>query len=126
MGRASFAVTHTQFMQIRASLCIIALFSVCSWGTTVFNQLLIADKQMAYTMKIQCVQTILKAIAVAVVFLANIQLTTYFFLLTLIIALACIPYAIKCKRDGLLQDFLPAWYWGDFKIVLAFSVSILH
>lgn len=123
-GEHFFAVTHAQFMQIRACLCIIALFSVCSWGTTVFNQLLIADKQMAYTMKIQCVQTILKAVAVAVVFLANIQLTTYFFLLTLIIALACIPYAIKCKRDGLLQDFLPAWYWGDFKIVLAFSVSI--
>ena len=123
-GEHLFAVTHSQFMQIRACLCIIALFSVCSWGTTVFNQLLIADKQMAYTMKIQCIQTLLKAMAVAVVFLADIQLTIYFFLLTLIVALACVPYAMKCKRDGLLLDFRPAWYWGDFKIVLAFSVSI--
>ena len=123
-GENLFSVTHTQFLQIRTCLLIIALFNVISWETTVFNQLLIADKQMSFTMQIQCVQTLLKAILVLCVIYVKIDLTTYFFFLTALVAIAFVPYAIKCKRDNLIDSYKPAWYWSDFKIVAAFSLSI--
>ena len=123
-GENLFSVTHTQFMQIRTCLLIIALFNVISWETTVFNQLLIADKQMSFTKQIQCVQTLLRAILVLCVIYAKIDLTTYFFFLTALVALALIPYAIKCKTDKLIDSFKPAWYWDDFKVVITFSISI--
>lgn len=123
-GETMFSVTHLQFLQIRLCLYIIALFSLISWITTVFNQLLIADKQMAFTMQVQCVQAILKAILVLCVLYAHLKLTTYFFFLTALVAVAFIPYAYKCKRDGLIDSYKPAWYWDDFKIVINFSLSI--
>lgn len=123
-GESIFSVTHEQFLQLRMCLYIIAIFSVFSWGTTTFNQLLIADKQMAYTMQVQCVQTILKTLLIFVVLWANLSLTVYFFWLTAILALLLVPYAIKCRRDNLIDSLKPATYWKDFKIVLAFSLSI--
>lgn len=97
-GENLFSVTHEQFLQIRACLCIIATFSIFSWVTTVFNQLLIADKQIKFTMQVQCIQTILKALLIAAVLVANLTLSTYFFYLTAIITLAFIPYFYKCKK----------------------------
>lgn len=123
-GESIFSVTHEQFLQLRMCLYIIAIFSVFSWGTTTFNQLLIADKQMAYTMQVQCVQTILKTLLIFVVLWANLSLTVYFFWLTAILALLLVPYAIKCRRDNLIDSLKPATYWKDFKIVLAFSLSM--
>ena len=123
-GESLFSITHDQFLQIRACLCIIALFSLFSWVTTVFNQLLIADKQMTFTMQVQCVQTIFKAALVFCVLYAHLELTTYFFFLTALVSVAFIPYAFKCKRDNLIESFKPAWYWDDFKVVILFSLSI--
>lgn len=123
-GEKLFSVSHIQFMQIRTCLFILALFSMISWVTTVFNQLLVADKQIGFTMQVQCVQTIFKALLVFCVIYAKIELTTYFFFLTALVAVAFIPYAIKCKRKGLIDSYKPAWYWDDFKIVITFSISI--
>lgn len=123
-GESLFSVTHIQFLQIRTCLCIIALFSLISWVSTVFNQLLIADKQMSFTMQVQCVQTILKAILVFCVLYAHLELTTYFFYLTALVAVAFVPYAFKCKKYNLIDSYKPAWYWNDFKVVITFSLSI--
>lgn len=123
-GESLFSVTHSQFIQIRICLCIIALFCMISWVTTVFNQLLIADKQMTFTMQVQCLQTLFKAILVGCVIYAHIALTSYFFFLTALVAVAFIPYAYKCKKDCLIDSFKPAWYWEDFKVVILFSLSI--
>lgn len=123
-GESIFSVTHEQFQQLRICLFIIALFAVFSWGTTTFNQLLVADKQMAYTMKIQCVQTVLKTLLIFIALWTDLTLTVYFFWLTFILALLFIPYAIKCRRDGLIDSLRPAAYWKDFRIVLNFSLSI--
>ena len=123
-GESIFSVTHEQFLQLRMCLYIIAIFSIFSWGTTTFNQLLIADKQMAYTMQVQCVQTVLKTLLIFVVLLADLSLTAYFFWLTAVLALLLVPYAIKCRRDNLIDSLKPAIYWKDFRIVLAFSLSI--
>lgn len=123
-GETLFSVSHSQFLQIRICLCIIALFSMISWVTTVFNQLLIADKQMTFTMQVQCVQTLFKAVLVICVIYAHIKLTTYFFFLTALVSVAFLPYAFKCKRNNLIDSFKPAWYWNDFKVVIMFSLSI--
>lgn len=123
-GRSLFSITEDQFSQLRACLFIIALFSVFSWVTTAFNQLLVAEKQITFTMQIQCVQTLLKTGLIFLVLLADLSLTYYFFCLTLIISSLIIPYALKCKAAGLINSIKPANYWNDFKIVLSFSLSI--
>lgn len=123
-GESLFAVTHEQFIELRYCLLILAFFSFFSWGTTTFQQLLIAHLQMAYTMKVQSVMTILKGALIGLVFLLGLSLTQYFFLLTFIIAILILPYAIRCKSLGYIDSFRPATYWKEFKIVLLFSLSI--
>ena len=123
-GEPLFSVTHEQFRQLQMCLFVLAVFSLFSWVTTVFNQLLIADKQMTFTMQVQCVITILKAALIGIIFIADLTLTTYFFFLTLLVSAAYIPYALRCKHCGLIDSFRPAWYWKDFKTVMLFSLSI--
>ena len=123
-GENIFSVTHEQFVQLRICLFIIALFSVFSWTTTAFNQLLVADKQMAFTMQIQCVQVILKTLLIFIALWAHLSLSFYFFWFTAILAFLLVPYAFKCHKDNLIDSFKPAFYWKDFKIVLMFSLSI--
>lgn len=123
-GEPLFSISHNEFLQLRSCLFILALFCILSWETTVFNQLLIADKQMSFTMQIQCLQAILKGFAVFLAFFVNLSVISYFFYLTAFVALAIVPYAYKCKKDRLIDNFKPAWYWNDFKIVITFSLSI--
>ena len=123
-GEKLFAVTHEQFLQLRMCLLIIALFSVFSWGTTTFNQLLVAHMQIAYTMQVQCVMTVLKALLIGAVFFFNLSLTQYFFWLTGIVSMLIIPFVFRCHKLGILNSYRPATYWSDFKIVLTFSLSI--
>ncbi len=123
-GKNLFAVNYEEFLQLRTCLFIICIFAIFSWTTTAFNQLLIANKQIAYTMQVQCVQTLLKLILIIVVLWANLSITIYFFWLTAILASLIIPYALKCQNDNLIDRFRPALYWNDFKAVLTFSLSI--
>lgn len=123
-GEGLFSVTHEQFLLLRTCLLIIALFSVLSWETTTFNQLLIADKQMAFTMQMQCIITVLKGLLVAMVLLFKLPLTTYFFFLTGVLTLLLIPYIIRCRKYNLINSIRPATYWNDFKVVITFSLSL--
>lgn len=123
-GEDLFAVDHEQFLLLRSCLLIIAAFSLFSWGATTFNQLLIADKQMAFTMQVLSVIATLKAVLIVVVFLIGLSLKQYFFLLTGIVALTIVPYALRCKKYNLINSLKPAFYWKDFRIVILFSLSI--
>ena len=123
-GEGLFSVTHEQFLLLRTCLLIIVLFSVLSWETTTFNQLLIADKQMAFTMQMQCIITVLKGLLVAMVLLFKLPLTTYFFFLTGVLTLLLIPYIIRCRKYNLINSIRPATYWNDFKVVITFSLSL--
>lgn len=123
-GEPLFSVTHEQFLTLRSCLYIIALFSVFSWTTTAYNQLLIADKQMAFTMKWQSVLAILKGALIAVVLICKVSIETYFFLLTMLVAMLFLPYMYKCKRDGLIDSVKPGNDWRNFKVVLTFSLSL--
>ncbi len=123
-GESLFSITHDQYLLLRTCLIIIALFSFFSWGATTFNQLLIADKQLSFTMQMQCVVAVLKGLLVGIVFIFNLSLTTYFFYLTAIITLLTIPYIIKCQKEHLIDSLRPATYWSDFKVVMTFSLSL--
>lgn len=123
-GESLFSVTHDQFLLLRTCLVIIATFSLFSWGATTFNQLLIADMQMAFTMQVQSVLAVLKGLLIGLVFLFHLTLVQYFFLLTAIMAMLVVPYAFKCKRLGMIDTLRPAFYWSDFKVVILFSLSI--
>ena len=123
-GESLFSITHDQFLILRRCLYILALFCIFSWSSTSFNQLLIADKQMAYTQKIQCIQVLLKIILVVVVLYYKLSLVTYFTGLTFIISLLVIPYAIRCIRTNLIDNIKPGFYWKEFRVVLTFSLSI--
>ena len=123
-GEDLFAVTHEQFAQLRTCLFIIAIFSLFSWGATTFNQLLVAHMQMAYTMQIQSIIAILKGCLIGFVFLLDLTLSQYFFLLTGVVAILIIPYAIKCKHLHIIDSLRPAVYWNDFKVVITFSLSL--
>ena len=123
-GEGLFSVGHEQFLLLRSCLLILALFCVLSWGATTFNQLLIADMQLTFTMQVQSVISVLKALLIGAIFFFDLSFIAYFFLLTGLVATAVVPYAIKCKKDKLLNDIRPSFYWVDFKVVLFFSLSI--
>lgn len=123
-GEGLFSVTHDQFLQLRICFFILAFFSTISWVTTAFNQLLVSDKQIAFTMQIQSLLTVLKLALVAVTIWCGLSLSWYFFWLTFSVALAIVPYMLKCKKNNLINSFIPASYWSDFKIVLIFSLSL--
>lgn len=123
-GESLFSVTHEQFIQLRYCFLILAIFASISWISTVYTQLLTAFKKVAYTMQVQTVLVILKGFLIASVFLFDLSLVSYFFYLTLIVALAIIPQMIKCRKEGLIDSFKPAYYWGDFKVVMIFSIAI--
>ena len=53
-GENLFSVTHEQFATLRYCFLILALFSCISWVTTVYTQLLTADKKIAFTQQVQC------------------------------------------------------------------------
>ena len=123
-GESLFSVTHNQFIQLRYCFYILALFSSVNWITTAYTQLLTAFKDVTYIMQIQCVQVFLKVALIAFVFVFNLSLIQYFFYLTLIVAIAIIPYMVKSKKEGFIDSHKPAAYWGDFKIVLTFSLAL--
>lgn len=123
-GESFFSVTHEQFLQLRLCLIILAIFSPISWVASAFNQLLIADKQISFTQQVSCLQMILKLLLIVAVLKTNLALTTYFFYLTLILALAILPYISRCLKKNLISSIWPANYWRDFRVVLTFSLSI--
>lgn len=123
-GERLFSVSHTEFLQLRECFLVLALFSFFSWGTTTFNQLLIADGQLAYTLQLQCVVAILKCVLVISVLVLKLPLTVYFFLLSGIVASLVIPYMLRCKRHKLIGSIKPARYWKDFKVVMTFSLAL--
>lgn len=123
-GEPLFNITHDQFIILRECLLILAIFNVFSWETTPFQQLLQADQQIAFTMKMQTVCKFLQLVLVLLTVYFKLRLTVYFFFLTGIVAILLIPYAYKCRHDKLVLDLKPKTYWKDFKVVISFSLAL--
>lgn len=123
-GGGFFSITNEQFSQLRICLLILAFFSIFSWVTTAFNQLLIADKKIAFTMQVYCVQTVMKMLLIILVFCAKLSMTQYFFLFSFILSLAIVPISYWCVKNKLIDNVKPAFHWKEFSTVLNFSLSI--
>jgi len=123
-GRSLFSINDEQFFQLQQCLFIIAIFSLLSWGATNYNQLLISDKQMAFTSKMQTILVFVKFALIGLVFLLKMSLSLYFLLLTAVTSSLVFPYIIKCKRSRIINSTRPGWFWSDFKKVLLFSFSV--
>ncbi len=123
-GEGFFAISHEQFLQLRICFIILALFSVISWVSTAFNQLLIADKKISFTMIVHCIQSFLKLGLIVITLWGKLSLSLYFLGLTIIVSSTIIPYIYKCKKDKLIDSIKPARYWSDFKEVLTFSLAL--
>lgn len=123
-GEGLFSISHEQFEQLRICFLILVLFSSINWVTTAYSQLLTAYRKLDFTMKVQSILVLLKGGLIALVLIMGLSLIQYFFYLTLLVSIAIIPYAIKCKKDNLIDTLKPATYWRDFKIVFSFSLSI--
>ena len=123
-GESLFSVSHEQFLQLRMCLFVLAVFCILNWSATTFSQLLIADKQISYTAKVQSILTILKLALIWIALYYHLSLSTYFTLFTVVISLALFPYVRKCLKDNLINSIKPATFWKDFKVVIMFSLSI--
>lgn len=123
-GEPLFNISHPQFLILRQCLLIIALFSIFSWSIAPFSQLLTAYKQMAFVMQMESLLPLLKIILICFTLYFQLPMIHYFFGMTLILSSLLIPYAWRCLHDGIIKTLMPKWFWGDFKIVLIFSLSI--
>lgn len=123
-GESLFNITHEQFLTLRTCLLIMVFFSIPTWISAPYNQLLVADKQLVYTQKIQCLLSVFKIVLVIVTIVEGLTLVVYYFYFTLILAFLFIPYAYKCVKDRLIDNFRIKFYWADFKIVLMYSLAL--
>ena len=123
-GENLFSLDRLQFIQLQRCLIILALFAIFNWGATTFNQLLIVDKHLSFTMKTQCILTILKGALIFIVLWQKLSLTIYFFILSSLIALLIIPYAAECRNKHLISKIRFGFFWHEFKPVVLFSLSI--
>ena len=123
-GEPLFNITHEQFSILRECIFILAIFSVFSWLSTPFNQLLISDKQIAYAQRIHAWIPVLKFVLIGLTLYFKFSLTLYFLLLTALTAILVIPYSKKCLKDKLILTLKPKGYWRDFRVVLTYSLSI--
>lgn len=123
-GTQYFAISEQQVELLTTFMLVLAGLSVMNWLGNVFYQLLVANEQLGYAMKVQTLQAVLKICLLLSIAWVDMSITTYFFLFTLLVAMALVPYALRCRRDAMLLNFKPALYLSDFKVVFGFSLSI--
>ena len=123
-GESWFNISHEQFEVLRSCLILLAIFCFPTWATSTFNQLLIADKEMAYTQKIYCLITLLKGALIGITIWLSLKITLYYGLLLAIVASTLIPYMVRCVKKELCGRFQFKFYWDDFKPVLYYSLAI--
>lgn len=123
-GESWFNISHDQFEVLRSCLILLAIFCFPTWATSTFNQLLIADKEMAYTQKVYCLITLLKGALIGITIWLSLKMTLYYGLLLAIVASTLVPYMVRCVKKGLCGRFEFKFYWEDFKPVLNYSLAI--
>jgi O-antigen/teichoic acid export membrane protein len=123
-GENLFQLTNEEFQLFRELLIILAVFTILNWITGVFSQLLIANEEIAYTHKILSMKAIFSILLIFTTIYFRFSLNLYFFLMLLLNSIIVIPYYFKCKKGDLISSFLPQFYWGDFKVILKYSLAL--
>lgn len=124
VGEGVFKITYDEFQVFRKLLYILAGVSIINWSTFVFNQLLVADEQMAFTQQIMTVRSILNIVTVLLAIYLKWTVIQYFLIDTICSMLVIIPYYVMTKKRGLIKSLLPAFFWKDFSVVFKYSMAI--
>jgi O-antigen/teichoic acid export membrane protein len=124
-GLSMFSLEHDQIPVMRTMFLILAIFSVINWGSSVFNQLLIANEQMFLVQQVNIVRSLLGFAVVGITLWLNWTITYYFFAYTLANTLVLVPFYLQSKKHKLIQSFLPASDWKNFGIVFKYSMAII-
>lgn len=124
-GLNVFSLAPDQAPVLRRMFLILALFSVINWSTSVFNQLLTANENIAFVQKMGLVQTILNLLVIFATVYYGLSITTYFAGSTLVTSSIVIPLYSQAKKQGLITSFMPAFNWTVFEKVFRYSLAIL-
>lgn len=123
-GNHIFNVTHEQFLILRKCFLILSCFSVFSWVSAAFNQLLVSAEHVSFINKMQCITAFLNVLALIVAVRFRLGITQYFFFVVFISSLLLIPYLVRTVRLQLVVSVLPGWHWKTFKVVFLYSLNI--
>ncbi len=123
-GESWFDITTDQFKVLKSCLIILAIFALPSWLTTSFNQLLVANKQIAFTQKVYCGITLLKVITVVLTLILKLPIENYYFIYSAVVASTVLPYYLKSYKFNLCVKPHYRFYWDDFKPVLYYSLAL--
>lgn len=123
-GEGVFKITPDEFLIFRTLLYVLAGVSIINWSTFVFNQLLVADEQMAFTQQVMSLKNILNIVTVLLAIHLNWSIVQYFLCDSICSMLVIIPYYVLTRKRGLIKKLLPAFYWKDFSVVFKYSMAI--
>lgn len=123
-GSSWFQLTPEQFFQYRVSLFILAGFSIINWSSSVFIQLLTAAEEIRYIQQLYILKTILVLCLIGITVWWDLSINEYFFFFTLISSVLVVPYFIKSRKLGMIDQWYPLFYWKDFTQVLKYSIAI--
>jgi O-antigen/teichoic acid export membrane protein len=124
-GIKFFSISAAQEDELRMMLLILAFFSLISWSTSVFSQLLIANEDIAYIEKIGIIRSLLSLIVIGLTINFSWSVISYFTWFTLANCVVVIPFYIKAKKNNLISNFIPGLDWKKFKVVLNYSLAIV-
>jgi O-antigen/teichoic acid export membrane protein len=123
-GQGLFNLSIGEFAELKVLLGWMAVFSVITWVGTVFQQLLVAAEQVAFTQQIVFGRSLLELLAAVITLKVGLSLNNYFVFFLSINTIPCLIYAWKCQHNHLISSWLPQQYWQEFRIVLSYSLGI--
>lgn len=124
-GMSFFSITHEQAPILRDMFLILALFAVLNWATSVFNQLITANENIAFVQKVNVIRSFLSLAVIFFTIWNKSGVVTYFVGFTVINSLMVVPFYIRAKKDRLITSFRPAWDWVNFGTVFKYSIAII-
>lgn len=124
-GMSIFSIDKQQSNVLKILFIILAFFALINWSTSVFNQLLTANRQIQFVQKISILKSIATLGLVFITTWLKLGIVEYFFLFSLVNSLILIPYFFKCKSEGLVKSIFPNNDWKNFGVIFKYSAAIL-
>jgi O-antigen/teichoic acid export membrane protein len=124
-GMHFFQITVEQASVLNKLFLILAMFTVINWCTSVFNQLIIANEGFYYIQQVNIVKNFLILLLLWMTIKFHFDLTIYFIWFSIINSIIVVPLYLKSKKNLLIKNFIPAFDWDNFAIVLKYSLAII-
>lgn len=124
-GIGLFNLSRDQMEIMQKLLFVLALFSVVNWSTSVFNQLLIANENIAFIQKTNIARSLLGLVLIFLTIHFKLSILFYFTAFTAINSSVLIPNYLRAKSSGLIPRFSPGFDWANFNIVFKYSLAII-